>query len=98
MPYPGMTNNDVAKEVLAGYRMNVPDKTPEEVGALMKQCWNKDPEQRPTFDKIYARLEPVRSKSYRDLKAQRGSVVKSRDSIGPVTNEKQPGSLYAVSD
>jgi hypothetical protein len=40
IPYPAMTNREVLEELKKGYRLPMPSKdTPEEVYALMKECW-----------------------------------------------------------
>ncbi|XP_076828537.1 receptor-interacting serine/threonine-protein kinase 1 isoform X2 [Brachyhypopomus gauderio] len=37
----------------------VPEDAPEDVVRLMKECWDQDPEKRPTFKESYESLRPV---------------------------------------
>jgi serine/threonine protein kinase len=49
LPYPGMSNIEVANNVLRGYRMEAPLDCPTEVYEIMVSCWKAEPENRPTF-------------------------------------------------
>ena len=57
IPYPGMGNAEVIAQVERGYRMPCPLGCPEPLYQIMLQCWNKNPESRPTFDYLKATLE-----------------------------------------
>ena len=52
IPYPGMSNSAVMKQVAEGYRMPAPDNCPVRVYELMKLCWNKDPNERPSWSNL----------------------------------------------
>nr|XP_054760060.1 tyrosine kinase receptor Cad96Ca-like [Lytechinus pictus] len=56
-PYPGMTSKQVVKEISAGYRLPRPEHCSQDIYDLMKECWAYDPDERPTFSKVKARLE-----------------------------------------
>ncbi|XP_055964013.1 tyrosine-protein kinase Srms [Sorex fumeus] len=65
-PYEGMSNHETLQQVLRGYRLPRPPACPAEVYALMRECWQGSPEQRPAFaalqDKLAAlcrRLHPA---------------------------------------
>ncbi|KAG7166655.1 Tyrosine-protein kinase CSK-like 1 [Homarus americanus] len=47
---------DVMKHVEKGYRMEAPDCCPPEVYQLMKESWDLDPHERPTFHEAHERL------------------------------------------
>ena len=51
LPYKEMDNRRVWVEVLAGYRLPCPPGCPQEVHAIMMQCW-QDPHERPTFETL----------------------------------------------
>ena len=51
LPYKDMDNRRVWVEVLAGYRLPCPPGCPQEIHALMLQCW-QEPQNRPTFDTL----------------------------------------------
>jgi len=57
IPYPGMTNAEVLRQVDNGYRMQCPQGCPETLHDIMLQCWNKEPMNRPTFHTLQWQLE-----------------------------------------
>lgn len=59
-PYYGMTHEEVVKFIKDGNVMNCPENTPKLAYELMKQCWSRKPDSRPTFRTIYQTLENVR--------------------------------------
>uniref|UniRef100_A0A8C6W092 Tyrosine-protein kinase n=2 Tax=Nothobranchius furzeri TaxID=105023 RepID=A0A8C6W092_NOTFU len=50
IPYPGMTNPEVIRNLDKLYRMPQPDNCPEELYEIMMTCWRQKPEERPTFE------------------------------------------------
>uniref|UniRef100_A0A3Q3W885 Tyrosine-protein kinase n=1 Tax=Mola mola TaxID=94237 RepID=A0A3Q3W885_MOLML len=57
VPYPGMVNREVLEQVDRGYRMPCPQGCPESLHEMMRQCWKKEPDERPTFEYIQSFLE-----------------------------------------
>ncbi|KAG9510684.1 V-SRC [Fragariocoptes setiger] len=55
VPYQGMQNREVIERVEKGYRMQIPKgcDCPDSVYLKMCQCWDADPEKRPTFKHLY---------------------------------------------
>ncbi|KAA0722868.1 Tyrosine-protein kinase [Triplophysa tibetana] len=51
-----MTNQQTREEIEKGYRMPAPNNCPDEIYALMCQCWQYDPRKRPSFYKLNADL------------------------------------------
>ena len=49
IPYPNMTNEEMIAKVACGYRMPTPRNRPAIVIKIMKACWSKEPEKRPSF-------------------------------------------------
>ncbi|XP_065150294.1 tyrosine-protein kinase Fes/Fps isoform X2 [Paramisgurnus dabryanus] len=47
-----MTNQQTREEIDKGYRMPPPTNCPDEIYALMGQCWQYDPRNRPSFKKL----------------------------------------------
>ena len=37
--------------------MPKPDKCPDPLYSIMLECWNRDPEERPTFESLKYRIE-----------------------------------------
>ncbi|XP_055219404.2 leukocyte tyrosine kinase receptor isoform X3 [Gorilla gorilla gorilla] len=57
MPYPGRTNQEVLDFVVGGGRMDPPRGCPGPVYRIMTQCWQHEPELRPSFASILERLQ-----------------------------------------
>ena len=57
VPYPGMTHHEVLSSIVTGYRMPRPDNCPSDLYKHMLRCWNKKPEERPTFESLQYDLE-----------------------------------------
>uniref|UniRef100_A0A8D3BYU1 Tyrosine-protein kinase n=1 Tax=Scophthalmus maximus TaxID=52904 RepID=A0A8D3BYU1_SCOMX len=57
VPYPGMVNREVLEQVERGYRMPCPQGCPESLHDMMRHCWKKEPDERPTFEYIQSFLE-----------------------------------------
>lgn len=57
IPYPGSSNQEVFDQVTSGYRMPCPPKCPGFLYNVMKECWNDEPEDRPTFKSLKHRLD-----------------------------------------
>ncbi|XP_023695082.1 tyrosine-protein kinase Blk-like [Paramormyrops kingsleyae] len=57
VPYPGMTNPEVVRNLSRNYRMPCPDKCPVELYEIMLLCWRNTSEERPTFEYLQDTLE-----------------------------------------
>lgn len=53
----GMVNREVLDQVSRGYRMPKPVECPEQLYDIMRQCWDAQPEKRPTFDFLHSFLD-----------------------------------------
>ena len=82
-PYPGLTNIQTrAKIVVQNFRMEMPKDTPSAVSALVTECWAKEPNDRPTFAKIF----DVLSKEY---KIVYGAATTTKDEMAITKKEKK---------
>ncbi|XP_073256412.1 tyrosine kinase receptor Cad96Ca-like [Porites lutea] len=53
MPYPGWNEWKVVYELKVNkYRMSQPEHVSDELYQIMLQCWNEDPNNRPTFNRL----------------------------------------------
>ncbi|OWA49885.1 Fibroblast growth factor receptor 3 [Hypsibius exemplaris] len=90
-PYPTINNKDLLNELKNGYRMECPDNCPTNLYALMRRCWQVNPERRPAFAELQSELERMLessagSESYLQLDTNRDyyAPVNSRELIlGP---------------
>lgn len=53
MFFAGMPNREVLEQVERGYRMNKPRNCPDSMYDIMKKCWDKVSQNRPTFEYLY---------------------------------------------
>ncbi|KAL9962852.1 hypothetical protein ACROYT_G031998 [Oculina patagonica] len=56
-PYYGYTNKEVMEFIQKGIHLGKPDNCPDFVYAIMKDCWQKEPEKRLDFTAISMRLK-----------------------------------------
>lgn len=52
-PYPDMTNAEVLSRIDKGYRMPQPPNCDPKYYGIMVECWNKEPNKRPTFETLH---------------------------------------------
>ena len=57
IPYQGMSNAETIRNVTTGYRMESPIDCPEEVYQVMLQCWNSNPDVRPSFSELAEKFD-----------------------------------------
>ena len=57
-----MSNADVIEQVSNGFRLPCPADCPEEIYQVMQSCWHENPEQRPSFSELAAKIEELITK------------------------------------
>jgi len=60
-PYAGVPNSDVGRRIGAGETLPRPVDAPEEAYALMRRCWQRRPDHRPSFDCLLSSLVSLRA-------------------------------------
>merc|ERR1711923_633697 len=58
-PYPGMSGSEVMKKVREGQRLEKPEHCDREIYNMMFYCWDRDPDERPTFTDLVKNLESL---------------------------------------
>ncbi|CAL2032392.1 unnamed protein product [Caenorhabditis brenneri] len=82
-PYHEWKGYTVKQKVRAGYRMPPPDGMPREMINVLNECWNHDPNKRPTAEKLKEKLEELNTK----FEAGDASVLQAPEkSSDPPTN------------
>ncbi|KAJ8024454.1 Tyrosine-protein kinase transmembrane receptor Ror [Holothuria leucospilota] len=61
-PYPGMLPREVAVRVKAGYRMDRPENCPKQIYIIMRDCWQYEPSDRPSFELIRQKFDEMLSR------------------------------------
>jgi serine/threonine protein kinase len=49
LPYTELNSVQVLSKVLSGHRLPIPPNYPPTVARIMKACWQREPEKRPSF-------------------------------------------------
>ena len=57
IPYLSMTDDEVMTQVTQGYHMPQPPGCPDPLYQMMLECWNTEPEKRPTFEYLKHQLD-----------------------------------------
>ncbi|XP_033032961.1 tyrosine-protein kinase Blk [Trachypithecus francoisi] len=71
VPYPGMSNSEVIRNLERGYRMPRPETCPPELyRGVIAQCWRSRPEERPTFEFLQSVLEDFYTATERQYELQ----------------------------
>ncbi|KAH9503300.1 hypothetical protein Btru_068693 [Bulinus truncatus] len=63
-PYQGLSNEEVVRFVSDGCIMDMPENCPEDMAYLMRCCWEKKPNRRPTFKAVIRFLLPKLKPSF----------------------------------
>ncbi|XP_025110820.1 muscle, skeletal receptor tyrosine protein kinase-like isoform X1 [Pomacea canaliculata] len=61
-PYYGLTHDEVVRYIKEGKVLSQPDRTPNAVYEIMKQCWHRRPASRPSFSTLHKMLENMHEK------------------------------------
>ncbi|XP_067948281.1 uncharacterized protein [Watersipora subatra] len=59
IPYPGINNYHISEYIASGKRIEKPDICPSIIYEMMRECWDAEPENRPSFPDMSARLDKL---------------------------------------
>ncbi|KAH8955081.1 hypothetical protein BDL97_08G116200 [Sphagnum fallax] len=65
----------ISKLVRKGVRPKLPVEINTKLSSLIKECWETDPQKRPTFESICAKLQEIKVPSYTMIGTSRGDPV-----------------------
>ena len=77
-PYPGVELTEVYQLLESGYRMECPPGCPARIYDLMKQCWNWEPNERPSFHDIHFAMEHM----FQESSITEGTQNYAKQSLG----------------
>ncbi len=84
------TNQRVWVDVVSGYRLPCPTDCPADIHALMMQCWDTDPQQRPSFSLLLTTLRDKETRisvsNLADVNLQSDLALPSVAHIGDVSD------------
>ena len=58
-PYPDMSNEEVLPSLEKGYHLPCPANCPDYLYSIMKDCWSKDTDKRPTFQVLETQFDDL---------------------------------------
>ncbi|XP_078379893.1 proto-oncogene tyrosine-protein kinase receptor Ret-like isoform X2 [Oculina patagonica] len=70
-PYPGINGREIANKLQKGYRMPKPKHVDDQLYQIMLQCWQENPNDRPTFSKLkdtITRMAQSNNETYVNMK------------------------------
>jgi len=80
------------RELQSGHRMEKPEYAPNFVGEMMKNCWQKEPNDRPTFsqmaDVIAKQIESVVGIDYLNLNGGDSENCQTREIADPTETNR----------
>ena len=67
VPYPSIASTDVLRMVEKGYIMEKPENCPDAIYEIMQECWNLDPQKRPSMQEIGKRIGAMYREFYKNV-------------------------------
>eukprot|EP00727_Mastigamoeba_balamuthi_P003949 m51a1_g13551 putative serine-threonine protein (351) ;mRNA; r:112-1785 len=80
---------DIVMYISAGKRLPVPPDFPQALAQLMTQCWDINPDRRPSFEAIAQALEPLESKAVAEHLARVAAHVARPPTLSPPAQQQQ---------
>ncbi|CAH3044688.1 unnamed protein product, partial [Porites evermanni] len=62
-PYPRTAGRKMAELLLEGYRMPKPSHVVDALYQMMLNCWQEDPDERPTFEALRHELKEMENQN-----------------------------------
>ena len=79
IPYCVITDDtEVARRVMNGERLEQPDNCPDPVYAMMQNCWNSAPKDRPSMTDLQTALQEAFAEESLELYIMCASVISTR--------------------
>ncbi|KAK2551692.1 Tyrosine-protein kinase Btk29A [Acropora cervicornis] len=63
-PYAAINNTEVVQKVLNGYRLEKPQRCPDDMYRMVTKCWQTEPEHRPNFASVKKSVSDFMGEDY----------------------------------
>ncbi|XP_015752489.1 PREDICTED: tyrosine-protein kinase BTK-like [Acropora digitifera] len=63
-PYPAINNTEVVQKVINGYRLEKPQRCPDDMYRMVTKCWQTEPEHRPNFASVKKSVSDFMGEDY----------------------------------
>eukprot|EP01137_Pigoraptor_chileana_P003033 Opistho-2@42657 len=96
-PYPGVSNSDIYKHILAGHRLTRPSACPRDVYDILRECWEREPTERPAFNQLADALDELADSALADPNDIEGGgdVPLAPISAGATDETRTPGDAHS---
>ncbi|CAH1792009.1 unnamed protein product, partial [Owenia fusiformis] len=99
-PYPTIANKDLLKELKRGYRIEKTENCPDALYDIMMQCWEENPEDRPTFADLKESLDELMAANsnvdYTDFSLDENKDYYQTGQNGSFTSSEESNPLWAA--
>ncbi|TPP67687.1 Focal adhesion kinase 1 [Fasciola gigantica] len=92
-PFADMTNAEAAEHVTRGQRLKRPELCPRNLYVVMLECWNTNPQRRPTFAALKPRLRELAAQSREAAKSDYQNSDNNALLANPEANDPIPDNL-----
>jgi serine/threonine protein kinase len=65
-----MSAADIMRQIMQGTRPQLPSEIDFRVGKIMKKCWSAEPNERPSFGKIFHKFKKFRFQLFNDVNVE----------------------------
>ncbi|KAH7636321.1 macrophage-stimulating protein receptor-like [Dermatophagoides farinae] len=86
-PYENLSDNDLCRDIMNGYRLPPPSSCPDVIYAVMIKCWSEDSTKRPNFECLCQEISQILAaiKRQQQVDEMENASVAGTDDQQPIT-------------